>query len=133
MAIKFRDITKKVPKGAINLLTGRAVKKTRKLKRKLSDNYVIGSNKGASLNVEVSPNYEGETHGIAGIILKLPKEIQTFLHNANIKKAKVSSIESLYELDNGFSLKIKDTTLGGRNKQHIIIKQKRKIILDIYV
>lgn len=133
MAIKFRDITKKVPESAINLLTGKAIKKTRKDRRKPSSNYILMSNKSASLNIEVSSNYKGETRGIAGIMLQLPKDIQAFLHNANIKKVKVSSIGSLYELDNGFSVKIKDTTLGGKNKQHIIIKQKKRVILDIYL
>jgi len=130
--MKFRDITKKVNKKDVNLLTGRAVRRTSKKKKKASYGYIASNNDDVFLNVETNPNYK-ETNGIAGSLNGLPEEVQKFLNNANIKTAKVTVNNSLYVLDNGYSVKITDIVLAGKNKKHIILKHKKKIILDTYL
>lgn len=130
--MKFRDLTKKVTKGAINLLTGKPVLKPIKSKRKKTpkDNYVKGNNEFVALNVT---HIEKTNIGIAGTLTHLPKDLQIILGNAIIKQVKVTGNSSMYVLADGHTVKVTEVRIANRNKQHIIIKTKKKIIIDIYV
>ena len=130
--MKFRDITKKVNKKDVNLLTGRVVRRTSKKKKKASYGYLPSNNDNTFLNLNENKDFK-ETNGIAGSLNGLPKDVQKFLNNASIKTAKVTSDSSLYVLDNGYSIKVIDTTLAGKNKKHIILRYKRNTILDTYI
>ena len=127
--MKFRDITAKVPKGAINLLTNKPIKGISKKKKTKKEYIEIISE---TPNLAVDAEYGGEALGIAGLITQLPPAIQLLLTNAVIKTSKATAGNSMFVLSNGFTIKITDEH-SKYKKQHIIIKQGKKIILDKYV
>ena len=129
--MKFRDITKKIPTKQKNLLTGKAIKtsKYKKTKASKSGSY-ISSYEPSSLNLDISEKYEGEINGVAGLIKKLPKEIQTFINNANLISTVARQGYTLYKLDNGHTVKLTDVTIGKHNKLNIIIKKGRNVIIN---
>lgn len=123
--MKLRDLTEKTTKSGVNLLTGKSIRKKKKIipkKKKL-----IIDNIDTVLEIK-----EDEGTGISSATHALPEDAQKFLNNANIKQIKAGASETLYILDNGYSLKIIDVTIKQKKKQRIVIKKGKKTILDTY-
>ena len=83
-----------------------------------------------SLSVVVSERFEGIADNLLGLIDGFPIEMKMFFNNAKIKKTIVNSSHSLFVLDNGYTVKFTDMVHARKNSVEIIIKQKKKIILN---
>jgi len=125
--MKFRDITSKPTKKIIKPAT---IKRRKNVKPKETKVYEFVE---SSLSVEIDKNFKGSVDGIAGLILELPKELQSLISNANLKQVIAGAGHSMFTLDNGFVFKLRNTTVNNKPTLHIIIKQKNKTILDRYV
>lgn len=129
--MKFRDLTKgakgsntyikPVPKnrGAINLLTGKPVKRNKKPKIK---------------KTEIISFIPSITYNITNLDLKhLPVDAQRLLNNTEIIQTNITGSSYIYKLINGFVLKVTNKRIGKYNKHHIIFTHKRKILIDTIV
>lgn len=135
--MKLKDITKKVSKKNLNLLTGSSIKKrvnkkSKIISKKVKSNYKQTENV-VSLHVKISEKYKGISDSIAGAIQDLPEPVQYLLTNSALKTVVASPGKSMYILENGFTFKIETIQHGGKRKEHISIKQGKEYILNTYV
>lgn len=122
---------RKASKKDINLLTGKPVRRRPKIKKEKVKNTInIIDNAYVNLNVDVISK---DTLGIAGSITHLPKDAQTILNNCSIKQVKVTGDAVTYVLNNNYSLKIRKTRIGKHNKQQIVLKHNKEIIIDTLI
>lgn len=107
----------------INLLTGLHVRRNKKVKPVLEEGIL------ETVNTRVPTTIQGLAIELIGSLTHLPQDAQTILSNAYVLKIRTSSGTSTYTLEGGYSLSIKSK----HNKQHIVLKHKKKILIDTVV
>lgn len=133
---EFRNLTGKPKKDKKVAITNKHITDTRptknkkRQKRKVNQTNPTVNNTITELTTSISDNYQGKVDGIIAYIKTLPQEIQTLLNNSSLKRVTARQGFSMYVLENGFTIKIKDETLGKKNYLRIVVSQKRKELFN---
>lgn len=132
--LNFNDLNKK---GKKKQITNKHITDTRPKKRKRtkksnnnSNKKFIVDNSNTFLSTQISANYEGKVDGIIAYIKTLPKDIQMLINNSNLKKTTVRQGFSMYVLDNGVTIKVKDEKIGKKNYLRVQITKGRKELFN---
>ena len=131
--MKFRDITKRPPKGKVNLLTGKAVKNNHKKAKASFKSSHTSKYELIPLSLEIDDEDDRNVEGIAGLIKKLPDDLKLIVNNGNLVKTTASQGYTFYKLDNGISLKLTETVRSGQHKTHVVIKKGKKTLINQFI
>lgn len=132
--LNFNDLNKK---GKKKQITNKHITDTRPKKRKRTkksnNNFnkkFIVDNSNTFLSTQISENYQGKVGGIIAYIKTLPKDIQMLINNSNLKKTTVRQGFSMYVLDSGVTIKVKDEKIGKKNYLRVQITKGRKELFN---